>query len=80
MLLSVYNELRFHSAVITAIRLDGLSEEKRSSACIACGKCTKICPQNIDIPAAMRGLTEERKKLPSWEEVCRQRDEEAKKL
>ena len=80
MLLSVYNELRFHSAVITAIRLDGLSEEERSSACIACGKCTKICPQNIDIPAAMRGLTEELKKLPSWEEVCRQREEEAKKL
>ena len=46
--------------------------------CIACGKCTKICPQGIDIPQAMKGLTEALAKIPSWAEVCRQREEAQK--
>ncbi|MBQ8563725.1 MAG: 4Fe-4S dicluster domain-containing protein [Firmicutes bacterium] len=36
--------------------LEGLPEDKKASACIGCGKCSKICPQNIDIPAALSGM------------------------
>ena len=44
--------------------------------CINCGKCSKICPQGIDIPAQMQEFTETLAKLPTWESICHQRDEE----
>lgn len=80
MLIATYNEIRFSPAVNVAMRLEALPEEKRPDACIGCGKCAKICPQNIDIPAAMKGLAEEVAKLPSWTEICRQREEAARRI
>ena len=80
MLIAIYNELRFAPVVNAVMRIDALPEDKKPSACIGCKTCTKICPQNIDIPAAMKGLTEEIAKLPTWAEVCRQREEEARRL
>lgn len=77
-LLATYNELRFSPAVNIGMRIEALPEDKRPSACIACGKCAQICPQNIDIPAEMEQFAAELKKLPSWAEICRQRDEAAK--
>lgn len=79
-LLATYNELRVAPAVNTAMRIEALPEEKRPSACIGCGKCAQICPQKIDIPKAMKELDEMLGKLPSWAEICRQREEAAKKL
>ena len=79
MLIATYNEIRFSPAINVAMRLEALPDEKRPSACIGCGKCARICPQNIDIPGAMKGLAEEVAKLPSWTEICRQREEAAKK-
>ena len=79
MLIAAYNEIRFSPAINVAMRLEALPEEKRPSACIGCSKCARICPQNIDIPGAMKGLAEEVAKLPSWAEICRQREEAAKK-
>ena len=78
--ISVLNDLRFAPVTNSAMMLEFTPEEKKPSACIACGKCTKICPQNIDIPGAMKELTETLAKVPSWREVCRQREEEQKKL
>lgn len=78
MLIAAYNELRFSPAVNVAMRLDALADDKKPSACIGCGKCTRICPQGINIPDAMRGLAGELAKLPSWAEICRQREEAAK--
>ena len=46
--------------------------------CIGCGACTKVCPQNIDIPAVLSELTEAIAKLPTWSEICRQRALEQK--
>ena len=43
--------------------------------CIACGSCKQICPQKIDIPAALRDFADRMEKLPSWAEICRERDE-----
>lgn len=79
MLIATYNEIRFSPAVNVAMRLEALPDEKRPAACIGCGKCAKICPQKIDIPAAMKDLAEEVAKLPSWTEICRQREEAARK-
>lgn len=56
------------------MRIEFLPEDKKPSACIGCGKCKKICPQNIDIPKAMKDMTEALEKMPSWVEVCRQRE------
>ena len=75
MLLSMLNELRFAPAVNVSMRLEALSADKRPDACVACGKCRQICPQGIDIPQALKELSETVSKLPSWADICRQRDE-----
>lgn len=74
MLLAAYNELRFAPSLNVSMRLDALPEEKRPAACIGCGKCAKICPQRIDIPEAMQGFAHTLSKMPSWAEICRQRE------
>lgn len=79
-LISVYNELKFQSSFNLDMYLSSLPEDKLPSACVACGKCAEICPQSIDIPGVMKNLAEEAKKLPSWAEICRQREEAARKL
>ena len=79
MLLSTYNELRFAPVVNTVMRIEFMEEDKKPSACIGCGKCSRICPQNIDIPAAMKDLTNKISSMPSWAEICRQREAAAAK-
>lgn len=78
-LLSTYNEIRFAPTLNAAMQIEFLEEDKKPSSCIGCGKCIQICPQNIDIPAAMRNLDNRLKELPTWKEICRQREEAAKK-
>lgn len=77
-LLSACNEMRVAPAVNVAMRIEALPEDKRPSACIGCGKCEKICPQGIHVPEAMQELSGIIAKLPSWAELCRQRDEAAR--
>lgn len=79
-LLAAYNELRFDPAMNVSMRLEALPEEKRPSACTGCGKCAQICPQKIDIPAAMKDFADRLSKMPSWAEICRQREEAARKI
>ena len=74
MLIGTYNEIRYAPVTNSILRIEALPEDKKPSACIACGKCTKICPQNIDIPKAMADFTEAMKSIPSWAEICRQRE------
>lgn len=73
MLIGIYNEIRIMPTVNAVMRIEGLPKDKQPSACIGCGKCMQICPQNIDIPAVMKDLNERMQKIPSWEEICRQR-------
>ena len=47
--------------------------------CNGCGKCVKICPQNINIPEALKDMVEIMKKIPSWLDICKEREEAAKK-
>ncbi len=78
-LLALYNDLRFASTVNIGMRLDALPEEKRPEACIGCGACTKVCPQKIDVPGAMEAFAKTLSEMPSWEEICRRREEAAQK-
>ena len=79
-LLAIDNELRFAPAMNIGMRVDALPENKRPSACIACGKCTRICPQHIDIPGEMHAMVRLLAQSPSWAQICREREEAAKKL
>ena len=74
MLLATYNDVRFSPEVNVGMRVEALPEDKRPSACVGCGKCSEICPQGIDVPKEMEQFSEALKKIPSWAEICRQRD------
>ena len=78
-LLATLNEVRFGAAANSGMRIEALPEDKRPSACIGCGACAQICPQQIDIPAAIAELDGVLAKMPSWAEICRQREEAAKR-
>ncbi len=56
-----------------------LVESSQLSVCVKCGKCRRVCPQNTDIPHALEELSEMLSQLPSWEEICKQREGEAKR-
>ncbi len=80
MLMHAYNDVHFDAVGFTVgMQMDALPKEKLPSACIGCGACTKICPQGIDIPAALKGLCEIIPKLPNWTAICKKRAEEAAK-
>ena len=80
-LLSLYNDMRFSPGSMNVrMTVDSLDESKRPSACVSCGSCTKLCPQKIDIPSAMKDFTEKLDKAPDWAELCKQREEAARKL
>ena len=74
MLLSTYNEILFSPNLTVKMRLDALSADKMPDACIKCGKCAKVCPQKIDIPTNLHSLADALAGMPSWAEMCRQRD------
>ena len=80
MLIHAYNDLKFAGSMTVPMQMDALPEERRPSACIGCGACAAVCPQKIDIPAAMKELAARLASMPSWAEMCRQREEAARKL
>ena len=80
MLIHAYNDLKFANSMTVSMQMDALPEDKRPSACIGCGACAAICPQKIDIPAAMTELAEKLASMPSWAELCSQREEAARKM
>ena len=41
--------------------------------CSGCGACAAICPQSIDIPAALADLAAHVSSTKSWAEISRQR-------
>lgn len=80
MLIHAYNDIRYFQSMNIAMQFDALPEDKRPSACVACGACAAVCPQNIDIPGALKALSDTLAGMPSWAEICRQREEAARKL
>lgn len=61
MLLSLYNESRYHMGFITKNAIDSLDEEKRPDACIGCRSCEAVCPQQLKISEAMADFAEKLK-------------------
>lgn len=80
LMMETCSELRFSATTNTAMRLEFLSADKQPSACIGCGACARMCPQRIDIPGVMRELTAKLETIPKWADICRQREEAARKL
>ncbi len=74
MLIATYNEIRVAPSTNSIMRIEALPDDKKPSACLSCGKCTKVCPQNINIPQVLKDFDEAIKKIPSWAEICRQRE------
>lgn len=54
-LLELYNEhlSRPDFAFIAPMALGAMPPDKHPSACIGCGACSSVCPQQIDIPEAL---------------------------
>ncbi len=78
-LLSLYNEMRFSPSFNVGMTIDSMEYDSRPAACIGCGRCAKVCPQKIDIPKAMKEFSGMLEKIPHWEEMCKQREEMARK-
>lgn len=54
-LLALYNQRKLtgNGDFISRMRLQIMGEDKRPSACIGCGSCAAVCPQQIDIPSVL---------------------------
>ena len=78
-LISLYNEARFSPSMNIGMAVDALEEGRRPQACIGCGQCSAACPQKIDIPAAMKEFSGILEKVPHWAELCKQREEAARR-
>ena len=58
-ILSLYNEHAYtEGGFIAPMALAAFDAEKLPSACIGCGSCAKVCPQQIDIPGVMKKFSE----------------------
>ena len=58
-LLELYNEAQVTGGAggfIPAMFVQTLPEDKRPNACIGCGACAAVCPQQIDIPGTLADL------------------------
>ena len=77
-MISIYNELKIQKSVATRIRIDALPEEKQSTACIGCGLCAQNCPQKIDVPKELENLSNILKTMPTWAQVCEERNRKMK--
>lgn len=80
MLIHAYNDVRFARSMTVSMQFDALPEDKKPSACLGCGACAAVCPQGIDIPGALADLADRLSKQTSWAELCRQREEEQRRL
>jgi len=78
-LISLYNDFKFQQSIIISIMVEALDENKRPDKCLKCGKCARSCPQKIDIPKVLADFAERLSKVPSWTEICKQREEERQK-
>jgi predicted aldo/keto reductase-like oxidoreductase len=58
-LISASNEMRFAAASSTkGFNFKAKTKNEMPSACIACGACSKLCPQGIDIPSVLKQFSD----------------------
>jgi L-lactate utilization protein LutB len=63
----MYNEASFENPFILHFTLDAMKEAELPSACLACGDCKELCPQDIDIPDIMKRFAETIANMPRRE-------------
>lgn len=80
LMMETCSELRFAPMINASMRLEEYPADKLPSACIGCGACAQMCPQKIAIPDVMKELTDRLAAMPKWSEICREREEAAKRL
>ena len=58
-LISLYNEAAHDGRLfgISAV-LNAMRDTEMPSACVSCGECIKLCPQEIDVPGIMKRFSE----------------------
>ena len=54
----MYNEASFGHAFTLNFTLGAMKEEELPSACLDCGDCKALCPQEIDIPDVLAKFAE----------------------
>lgn len=79
-LINCYNDLSYSKSFTPIMYLEHLSESKLPSACLQCGQCATICPQKINVPEVLLKLTEMYEKSEKWKDICKKREEDAKKI
>lgn len=77
--ISVYNDLKLQKAITTRMRLDVFPEDKQPDACISCGLCAENCPQKIKVPEEISKLNEILNSMPTWAQVCEERNRKMNK-
>ena len=79
-LLECYNGYKLMpNYIISTMRLDGLADDKRADACVACGQCSGACPQGIDVPAALEELTKMYANAVKWDDTTVERRESVRR-
>ena len=62
-LIRLYNDMVFPNGSFSARNaINAMPAEKQPSACISCGSCQAVCPQQIHIPDIMKDLAERLRK------------------
>lgn len=79
LMLEIYNDLQITPTFTVSMRIEGIPESRQPHSCIGCGACTAVCPQGIDIPGVLASLSEKVKAIPSWVQICKEREEAAQK-
>jgi predicted aldo/keto reductase-like oxidoreductase len=64
-LLALYNDCRYEPSFVAGMAVDAMQSDKRPSACIACGKCQEVCPQNINVSEALASFQSLLQKIPN---------------
>ena len=60
----LYNQLKLSgNRFVFNNAYKAIDEESRASACVACGKCMKSCPQKINIPQELKKIDQEFKRM-----------------
>ena len=79
-LLQFYNEGKYDASLTLGMALEFKPEETLPSACLGCGSCEQICPQQIKISECMSELCDILNGIPKWADLCEQRAKEAELL
>ena len=59
-LIALYNEhIYSDGGFIAPMAIGALPEEKKPQACLGCGSCEQVCPQQIPIPEILAELAEQ---------------------